>query len=71
MNRLLINAIFPGEPIAWQRVQLRGPYMIKPKEMRAAKEASPATEVHRAVAEAEQSRTVRSAARFLRPWLAA
>jgi len=36
MNRLLINAIFPGEPIAWQRVQLRGPYMIKPKETRAA-----------------------------------
>ncbi len=36
MNRLLINAIFPGEPIAWERVMLRGPYMIKPKSTRAA-----------------------------------
>lgn len=36
MNRLLINAIFPGEPIAWQRVALRGPYMHKPKETRLA-----------------------------------
>lgn len=36
MNRLLINAIFPGEPIAWERVMLRGPYMIKPKETRRA-----------------------------------
>jgi Holliday junction resolvase RusA-like endonuclease len=38
MNRLLINAIFPGEPVAWQRVMLRGPYMIKPKETRAAQQ---------------------------------
>jgi Holliday junction resolvase RusA-like endonuclease len=36
MNRLLINAIFPGEPIAWERVMLRGPYMIKPKATRRA-----------------------------------
>lgn len=36
MNRLLINAIFPGEPIAWERVMLRGPYMIKPKKTRLA-----------------------------------
>ena len=36
MNRLLINAIFPGEPQAWQRVALRGPYMWKPKETRQA-----------------------------------
>lgn len=36
MNRLLINAIFPGEPIAWERVMLRGPYMIKPKATRQA-----------------------------------
>jgi len=36
MNCLLINAIFPGEPIAWERVMLRGPYMIKPKKTRQA-----------------------------------
>ena len=36
LNRLLINAIFPGEPIAWERVMLRGPYMIKPKKTRKA-----------------------------------
>jgi Holliday junction resolvase RusA-like endonuclease len=36
MNRLLINAIFPGEPVAWERVMLRGPYMIKPKATRQA-----------------------------------
>lgn len=35
-NRLLLNGIFPGEPIAWERVMLRGPYMIKPKQTRAA-----------------------------------
>lgn len=36
MNRLLINAIFPSEPVAWERVMLRGPYMIKPKKTRQA-----------------------------------
>jgi len=36
MNRLLINAIFPGEPVAWERVTLRGPYMFKPKKTRQA-----------------------------------
>lgn len=36
MNRVIVNAIFPGEPVAWERVMLRGPYMIKPKKTRAA-----------------------------------
>jgi Holliday junction resolvase RusA-like endonuclease len=36
LNRLILSAIFPGEPQAWQRVTLRGPYMRKPKETRAA-----------------------------------
>jgi Holliday junction resolvase RusA-like endonuclease len=31
MNRLLINAIFPGEPIAWERINPRG---FKPKKTR-------------------------------------
>lgn len=34
MNRLLINAIFPGEPIAWERVIPHGRFMIKPKQTR-------------------------------------
>lgn len=36
MNRVVLNAIFPGEPVAWERVMLRGPYMIKPKKTRQA-----------------------------------
>lgn len=36
MNRVILNAIFPGEPVAWERVMLRGPYMIKPKATRKA-----------------------------------
>jgi Holliday junction resolvase RusA-like endonuclease len=36
VNRVILNAIFPGEPVAWERVMFRGPYMIKPKKTRQA-----------------------------------
>jgi len=36
LNRLLLNAIFPGEPVAWERAALRGLYMHKPKKTRQA-----------------------------------
>jgi|HubBroStandDraft_1064217.scaffolds.fasta_scaffold17837_8 Holliday junction resolvase RusA-like endonuclease len=36
MNRLLINAIFPGEPTAWQRVAGHGARVYKPKATRQA-----------------------------------
>ena len=36
MNRLLINAIFPGEPTAWQRVAGHGSRVYKPKATRQA-----------------------------------
>ena len=37
MNRVIINAIFPGEPVAWERVARgRGGHMYKPKKTRAA-----------------------------------
>lgn len=35
-RRVILNAIFPGDPVAWQRVALRGPYMHKPEETRKA-----------------------------------
>jgi Holliday junction resolvase RusA-like endonuclease len=38
LNRLLINAIFPGEPTAWQRVGGHGSRVYKPKATRAAQE---------------------------------
>lgn len=39
MNRLLINAIFPGEPIAWERVSGHGARVFKPKKTRQAQVA--------------------------------
>jgi len=36
VNRVILNAIFPGEPTSWERVMLRGPHMIKPKKTRQA-----------------------------------
>src|SRR5271168_867903 len=36
MNRLLINAIFPGDPTAWQRVAGHGSRVYKPKATRQA-----------------------------------
>jgi Holliday junction resolvase RusA-like endonuclease len=36
MNRVILNAIFPGEPVAWERVERRGPYVYKPKKTRQA-----------------------------------
>lgn len=39
MNRLLINAIFPGEPIAWERVGGHGSRVFKPKKTRQAQAA--------------------------------
>lgn len=39
MNRLLINAIFPGEPVSWQRVSGHGRHVFTPKETRQAQAA--------------------------------
>jgi Holliday junction resolvase RusA-like endonuclease len=36
MNHLLINVVFPGEPIAWERINPRG---FKPKKTRQAQAA--------------------------------
>lgn len=39
MNRLLINAIFPGEPVAWERVSGHGARVFKPTKTRQAQAA--------------------------------
>jgi Holliday junction resolvase RusA-like endonuclease len=36
VNRVVINAIFPGEPIAWERVSGHGTRVFKPKATRQA-----------------------------------
>lgn len=38
MNRVILNAFFPGEPVTWKRAQGRGLRRFNPKYMKAAQE---------------------------------